>query len=337
AGPRPDLAGADQPAAECGGRVPADIGAGADRMGRAPYLARDLDRRRRPRAGRHRQSFCAVLHLQARRQRDRVGAVAADRGGPWRAADAGEPEGRQGVRGAAVPAAVGVFSNQSSVISYSYHMKGLAAIAGIGLLLGAGPRPSLHDAFNAQKCYAYTAEVAGFGMRNPGSPGHAKTEALVQTAVQGDGGAYSRDDFEAKTPRGPIQVRNLIGKFNVSKDPKQPIFILAGHYDTLFQKGFVGANDGGSSTAILISFADALHAAQPTKMQIWLVWTDLEEAINSFTDSDGLYGSRHLANKLKAEGLVPRIKGFFLLDMIGDANLNVDRESTSTGWLQDFI
>lgn len=210
-------------------------------------------------------------------------------------------------------------------------------MAAVAMLAALTPRPSLHEAFNAQKCYAYTAEVTGFRMRNPGSPGHAKTEALVQAAVQRDGGAYSQDDFEAKTPRGPIQVHNLIGKFNVSKDPKQPIFILAGHYDTLFQKGFVGANDGGSSTAILISFADALHAAQPTKMQIWLVWTDLEEAINSFTDSDGLYGSRHLANKLKAEGLVPRIKGFFLLDMIGDADLNVDRESTSTGWLQDFI
>jgi len=216
-------------------------------------------------------------------------------------------------------------------------MKGLAAIAGIGLLLGAGPRPSLHEAFNAQKCYAYTAEVTGFGMRNPGSPGHAKTEALVREVVQRDGGTFGTDDFDAKSPRGAIKVHNLIGKFNVSKDPNQPIFILAGHYDTLFKAGFVGANDGGSSTAILLSFADALHAAPPTKMQIWLVWTDFEEAVNSFTGDDGLYGSRHLANKLKAEGLVPRIKGFFLLDMIGDADLNVDRESTSTGWLQDFI
>ena len=76
-----------------------------------------------------------------------------------------------------------------------------------------------------------------------------------------------------KRPRGPIAVHNIIGKFNVSADPKQPIFILAGHYDTLFQPGFIGANDGASSTAILLEFADAL-AKQKTKMQIWLVWTD---------------------------------------------------------------
>lgn len=194
----------------------------------------------------------------------------------------------------------------------------------------------LHDAFHAGQCYGYVEQIVSFGERYPGSPGHAKTEALIRSVVRRDGGTLAEDDFVASTPRGRVPVHNLIGKFNVSGDPHQPIFILAGHYDTLFKKGFVGANDGGSSTAILLSFADALRGHK-TKMQIWLVWTDLEEAVHAFTSNDGLYGSRHLAEKVQREGLVPRIKGFFLLDMIGDKNLNVDRESTSTGWLQDFI
>jgi hypothetical protein len=195
---------------------------------------------------------------------------------------------------------------------------------------------ALHDAFNAKQAYAYTAEVAGFGERPPGSPGHKKTQDLIHDVLKKDGAQIDGDDFTAQTPRGPIEVRNIIGKFNVTSDPAQPIFILAGHYDTLFTKGFIGANDGASSTAILLSFADAL-AHQKTKMQIWLVWTDLEEAINEFVGDDGLYGSRHLAQKLKADGLVPRIKGFFLLDMIGDRDLGVARETQSTRWLQDFI
>lgn len=201
----------------------------------------------------------------------------------------------------------------------------------------APAKPKLHDAYSGQKAYAFTAQVTGFGMRMPGSVGHQKTEDLVRKVVTENGGEFSTDDFTADTPRGKVAVHNLIGKFNVSKDPNQPIFILAGHYDTLFKSGFVGANDGGSSTGILLAFAEALHAAQPTKMQIWLVWTDLEEAIKEFKGDDGLYGSRHLARKLAAEGLVPRIRGFFLLDMIGDKDLNVDRESSSTSWLQDFI
>ncbi len=131
-------------------------------------------------------------------------------------------------------------------------------------------------------------------------------------------------------------VHNIIGKFNVSTDPKQEIFILAGHYDTLFQKGFIGANDGGSSTAILLAFADAL-AGQTTKMQIWLVWTDLEEAINSFTGDDGLYGSRHLSQKLVANGTRARVRGFFLLDMIGDKELKWRARPKSDRKLQDVI
>jgi glutaminyl-peptide cyclotransferase len=194
----------------------------------------------------------------------------------------------------------------------------------------------LHDRFNSQQAFAYTAQIAGFGERWPGSPGHTKTEALIRQVLQKDGARIEADDFTATTPRGPIAVHNIIGKFNVSSDPKQEIFILAGHYDTLFQKGFIGANDGGSSTAILLSFADSL-AGQKTKMQIWLVWTDLEEAINSFTGDDGLYGSRHLAQKLAANGTRSRIRGFFLLDMIGDRELGVARETESDRKLQDFI
>jgi glutaminyl-peptide cyclotransferase len=195
---------------------------------------------------------------------------------------------------------------------------------------------SLHDGFNAQQAFAYTAQIAAFGERWPGSPGHKKTENLIHLVLQKDGARIEADDFTAKTPRGPILVHNIIGKFNVGADPKQPIFILAGHYDTLFQPGFIGANDGASSTAILLAFADAL-AKQKTKMQIWLVWTDLEEAIKSFTGDDGLYGSRHLAQKLAASGITPRVRGFFLLDMIGDKDLGVAREAGSERWLQDFI
>jgi Zn-dependent M28 family amino/carboxypeptidase len=207
-------------------------------------------------------------------------------------------------------------------------------VASILLTSPIAAQTSLHDAFDAKKCYAYTAQIAGFGERQPGQPGHQKVEDLIHQVLKATGGQVEADDFNTTTPRGPVAVHNIIGKFNVTADPNQPIFILAGHYDTLIKKGFIGANDGGSSTAILLSFAEAL-AHQKTKMQIWLVWTDVEEG--TFVGNDGLYGSRHLAAKLKANGTVPRVKGFFLLDMIGDKDLSVARETQSTRWLQDFI
>jgi Zn-dependent M28 family amino/carboxypeptidase len=208
----------------------------------------------------------------------------------------------------------------------------------LGLLVFAvsAHAATLHERFNAQQAYAYTAQISAFGERWPGSPGHKKTEDLIHQVLQKDGARIEGDDFTATTPRGPVMVHNIVGKFNVGTDPKQEILILAGHYDTLFQPGFIGANDGGSSTAILLAFADAL-AGQKMRMQIWLVWTDLEEAINSFTGDDGLYGSRHLAQKLTADGTRIRVRGFFLLDMIGDKQLGVARETESDRRLQDFM
>lgn len=219
-------------------------------------------------------------------------------------------------------------------------MKIAATLLAVALAAFAAPKPKpqLYQAFNGEQCYRYTAQIVGFGERWPGSPGHKETEALIDRVVSRDGGQLVHDDFvDEHSPRGPVPVHNIIAKFNVSKDPNQPIFILAGHYDTLFKKGFVGAVDGGSSTAILLSFADALHASKPTKMQIWLVWTDFEEAVKSFQGDDGLVGSRQLAHKVAAEGLIPRIRGFFLLDMIGYKDLSIDKESSSTPWLQAFI
>jgi Zn-dependent M28 family amino/carboxypeptidase len=206
------------------------------------------------------------------------------------------------------------------------------------LLLHAPPAfsTSLHDVFNSQQAYVYTAQIAGFGERWPGSPGHKRTENLIHQVLQKDRGQVEADDFIATTPRGPISVHNIIGKFNVTTNPTQEIFILAGHYDTLFKQGFIGANDGASSAGILLAFADVL-ARQKTGMQIWLVWTDLEEAIRSFGGNDGLYGSRHLAQKLATNGQVSRIRGLFLLDMIGDKDLDVARETGSSRSLQNVI
>ena len=78
-------------------------------------------------------------------------------------------------------------------------------------------------------------------------------------------------------------------------------------------------------------------AHQKTGMQIWLVWTDLEEAVRAFDANDGLYGSKHLAQKMVSNGSVSRILGLFLLDMIGDKDLNVARETSSSAPLQTII
>jgi Zn-dependent M28 family amino/carboxypeptidase len=114
--------------------------------------------------------------------------------------------------------------------------------------------------------------------------------------------------------------------------------MLAGHYDTArFEKiNFVGANDGGSSAAFLLEMARVL-AHRKNKFTVWLVFFDGEEAEVQWSATDSLYGSRHLAEKLTASGELGRVEAMILVDMIGDAKLEIYRDANSTPWLSDVV
>jgi len=139
-------------------------------------------------------------------------------------------------------------------------------------------------------------------------------------------------------------MRNFIVRFPGRKDG---VIVLATHYETnypLRKIHFVGANDGGSTTGLLMAIADRLRAEQARSRDkkldgysVWLVFFDGEEAIENWTRSDSTYGSRHLAAKWSGDGTLKRIKAFILTDMIGDKNLDIQRDSNSTGWLVDLV
>ena len=132
-------------------------------------------------------------------------------------------------------------------------------------------------------------------------------------------------------------MTNYIVKFPGSKDG---IIVLASHYDTnypLKDTGYVGANDGGSSTGLLLQLANSFRGKKLDGYSVWLVFFDGEEAIKGWTDADSTYGSRHLAAKWQADGTLKHIKGFLLADMIGDRDLDVDRDLSSTQWLLDLV
>jgi Zn-dependent M28 family amino/carboxypeptidase len=114
------------------------------------------------------------------------------------------------------------------------------------------------------------------------------------------------------------------------------VILLGGHYDTKYFKDFrfVGANDGGSSTALLLELIRRLAAA-PREYTYWVVWFDGEEALVSWTASDSLYGSRRLAAELARAGGLPR--AMVLVDMIGDRDLGILRDTYSTPWLRDIL
>jgi glutaminyl-peptide cyclotransferase len=186
---------------------------------------------------------------------------------------------------------------------------------------------------NASRAMQYTREVTAIGPRPIGSVGHKKVEAYIREHLKGDN--VEEDVFSAQTPAGKFELRNFIAKYPGTKDG---IIVIGGHYDTNYPlKHYVGANDGGSSTGLPLELANQLRGKKLDGYSVWLVWFDGEEAVREWTDTDSLYGSRHLANKWRQAGVLTKIKAFLLLDMIGDADLNVDRETNSTSWLQDLV
>ena len=100
---------------------------------------------------------------------------------------------------------------------------------------------------------------------------------------------------------------------------------------------FVGANDGAATTGLLIEMANHLRGPKLEGYSVWLVFFDGEEAIKSWSRSDSTYGSRHLAAKWQNDGTLKRIKAFILADMIGDRDLDIQRDTFSTPWLLDLI
>ena len=187
---------------------------------------------------------------------------------------------------------------------------------------------------NANRAMQYVREFVSIGSRPPGSPGHAKAEQYIKSKLAGDD--VEVDSFTAATPVGNFPIHSIIAKFPGKRDG---IIVVAGHYETNYPlpKDFVGANDGGSTTGLLLELANQFRGQQFDGYSVWLLWTDGEEAFAKWSSTDSLYGTRHLAGKWQQDGTAKKIKAFILLDMIGDADLDIQRDTNSTPWLSDLV
>ena len=92
---------------------------------------------------------------------------------------------------------------------------------------------------------------------------------------------------------------------------------------------FVGADDAGSSTALMLEVVRLL-CAQHGKYAVWIAFFDGEEAMKEWSDTDSRYGSRQMAARLAASGDSKKIRAFLLADLVGSKGLRFRRESGST-------
>ena len=212
------------------------------------------------------------------------------------------------------------------------HRKKIVLIlAAACLTLGAQARE-----FSGARAMEYARKAVSFGPRPPGSPALRGLRAYVLAELKLRGCTVIEDSFTASTPLGPIPMVNIIAHFP-GKSGRAVVF--TGHYDTKLKPSvrFVGADDGGSSTAFLLEMAEMLQGA-PRKDDVYLVWFDGEEAIHEeWTDADSLYGSRHLAERWAADNTLGRIKALINVDMIGDKDLDIMDEQNSSPALRKLI
>jgi glutaminyl-peptide cyclotransferase len=182
---------------------------------------------------------------------------------------------------------------------------------------------SIPLSFDGNQAYADVHTQVDFGPRTPGSEGHAKVREWMRAELESAG--WQVEVQESSLLGHPIY--NLIAKRN----DEPPQIILGAHYDTRFladhdpdplkqTEPVPGANDGASGVAVLLELARSLPVdTVPT----WLVFFDTEDQ-GKFEGWDWILGSRAFVDEVQVKP-----QAVVIVDMIGDADLNIHFEKNS--------
>lgn len=189
------------------------------------------------------------------------------------------------------------------------------------------------DGFDGKRAYALVTKQVDFGPRPSGSPAIVQLQNFLESELKSYGCNVEADSFSADTPVGRLPMKNFLVKI---AGEKSGIILLGTHYDTKRLYKFVGADDGGSSTAVMLEIARLL-CKQRGKYPVWIAFFDGEEAVKDWSDTDSRYGSRQMAAKLAASGDLKKIKAFLLADIVGGRKVQFPRESSSTPALIDLV
>jgi len=189
--------------------------------------------------------------------------------------------------------------------------------------------------FDSNRAWEHLRQLVAIGPRPSGSPAIEQTRKYIKDQLISSGVAVTEQQWVDDTPAGKIAMVNLVATIPGARKDR---IVIAGHYDTkrFPQFRFVGASDGGSSAAFVIELARVLKTRK-NPLTIELLFLDGEEAVGNWSATDSTYGSRYYVQAAQQSGSLKSIKAFILLDMIGDRNLTIRRESNSTRWLTDIV
>jgi glutaminyl-peptide cyclotransferase len=199
------------------------------------------------------------------------------------------------------------------------------------------PPAATTGGFDGNRAFEYVAKQVAFGPRPSGSPAIAQIQEYLLSQLKSFGCTTAVDSFTADTPVGRLPMKNIVAKI---PGEDSSIIMLGTHYDTVLRNDivFVGADDAGSSTGVMLELARLLCApgAPKSKHAVWIAFFDGEEAMKSWSETDSRYGSRQMAARLAATGDIKKIKAFLLADLVGSKQLHFMRDPTTKS-LTDLV
>lgn len=195
------------------------------------------------------------------------------------------------------------------------------------------PPPEKTGGFDGKRAFAHVAKLVSFGPHPSGSPAIVQVQDYLLSELKSSGCTVETDAFNANTPAGRLPMKNILVKI---PGEKPGVILLGTHYDTKKLDNFVGADDGGSSTGVMLELARLL-CNQPGRYAVWIAFFDGEEAVKNWSDTDSRYGSHEMAARLAIDGDLKKLRAFLLADLVGSKGLRFRRESASTRWLTDLV
>jgi hypothetical protein len=195
------------------------------------------------------------------------------------------------------------------------------------------PPPEKTGGVDGKRAFAHVAKQVSFGPRPSGSQAIVHLQDYLQSELKSYGCSTETDSFGADTPVGRLPMKNILVKI---PGENHGVILLGTHYDTLLMDNFVGADDAGSSTALMLELARLL-CPQKEKYAVWIAFFDGEEAMKHWSDTDSRYGSRQMAARFSSSGDIKKIKAFLLADIVGGREAQFLRESSSSPALIDLV
>ena len=198
------------------------------------------------------------------------------------------------------------------------------------------PRASQTGGFDGAKAYDQVAKLVAFGPHPSGSDGIAKVQEYLHAELASYGCAVEEQAFKAPSPMGDLPMKNVVAKIPGSGPG---IILLMTHFDTKRVDNFVGAEDAGSSTGVMLEIARDLCGKPKQPNSVWIAFVDGEETQATFDwlTSDSVYGSRELAARMALSGDLKSVRAVILADMVGQYNLHIERDYDAPKWLNDMI